>query len=52
MRGNIGMAYRGLGDYSKEFEYNTQSLPIAKEIGDRAAEGMEWYSIALEKSPS
>ena len=36
--GNLGNAYRSLGDFAKAIEYQTQDLAIAKEVGDRAGE--------------
>ena len=38
--GNLGNAYRSLGDYAKAIEYYTQDLAIAKDVGDRVGEGM------------
>ena len=37
--GNLGNAYKLLGDYQKAIEYHEKDLKIAKEIGDRAGEG-------------
>jgi CHAT domain-containing protein len=37
--GNLGVAYRSLGDYSKAIEYAQQQLAIAREIKDRQSEG-------------
>ncbi len=37
--GNLGNAYRSLGDYAKAIEYSQQSLAIAREIQDRLGEG-------------
>ena len=36
--GNIGNAYRSLGDYRKAIEYHEKRLKIAKEICDRDGE--------------
>jgi tetratricopeptide (TPR) repeat protein len=33
---SLGCAYQWQGDYAKAIEYHTQSLSIAKELGDRA----------------
>jgi hypothetical protein len=50
--GNLGNAYRSLGDFSRAIEYHTQRLAIAKEVGDRAVEGMAYSNlgVALEKN--
>ena len=37
--GNVGIAYRSLGDYPKAIEYHEKHLKIAAEIGDRYGEG-------------
>src|SRR3989441_4614988 len=37
--GNLGVAYRALGDYRRAIEYYEQHLQIAREIGDRGGEG-------------
>ena len=37
---NLGIAYKSQGDYAKAIEYHTQDLEIAKEVGDRAGDGM------------
>jgi CHAT domain-containing protein len=37
--GNLGAAYRNLGDYAKAIEYQQQSLAIARQIKDRNGEG-------------
>ncbi|MEG4353677.1 CHAT domain-containing protein [Microcoleus sp. LAD1_D3] len=37
--GNLGVAYRALGNYAKAIEYSQQSLAIAREIKDRSGEG-------------
>ena len=37
--GNLGNAYRSLGDYRKAIECHEKHLKIAKEIGDRTGEG-------------
>ena len=37
--GNLGIAYRSLGDYQKAIEYHEKHLKFAVEIGDRAGEG-------------
>jgi len=37
--GNLGNAYRSLGEYRRAIEYHEQHLAIAREIGDRRGEG-------------
>ncbi|BAY23825.1 TPR repeat-containing protein [Calothrix sp. NIES-2100] len=37
--GNIGIAYRDLGEYKKAIEYQQQRLAIAQQIKDRRGEG-------------
>ena len=37
--GNLGNAYRHLGDFKQAVKYHNQRLSIAKELGDRAGEG-------------
>ena len=37
--GNLGNAYRSLGDYRKAIEYHEKFLKIAQEIDDRSGEG-------------
>jgi hypothetical protein len=36
----LGNVYHSLGNFSKAIEYHAQDLAIAKEVGDRAVEGM------------
>ena len=43
--GNLGNAYRSLGDYQNAIEYHEKLLKIAKEIGDRAGEGAGYGSL-------
>jgi tetratricopeptide (TPR) repeat protein len=38
--GNLGIAYRSLGDYQKAIEYHEQALVISREIEDRRGEGI------------
>jgi hypothetical protein len=33
------------GDFSKAIEYHTQHLAIAKEVGDRAEEGVAYANL-------
>ena len=37
--GNLGIAYRVLGNFKKAIEYQEQALAIAREIGDHRSEG-------------
>jgi tetratricopeptide (TPR) repeat protein len=37
--GNLGIAYRNLGDYPRAIDFYEQWLAIAREIGDRRGEG-------------
>ena len=39
---NLGIAYHSQGDFSKAIEYHTQDLAIAKEVSDRAGEGVAY----------
>jgi hypothetical protein len=41
----LGNAYDSLGDCSKAIEYHGQRLAIAKEVGDRAGEGMAYANL-------
>ena len=43
--GNLGIAYKSLGDYQKAIKYHEKDLKIAKEIGDRAGEGRAYGNI-------
>ena len=43
--GNLGNAYRSLGDYRKPIEYHEKLLKIAIEIGDRAGEGAAYGNL-------
>ena len=45
--GNLGVAYRSLGDYSKAIEYAQQWLAIAREIKDRQGEGRALGGLGL-----
>jgi tetratricopeptide (TPR) repeat protein len=49
--GNLGVAYKNLGDAGKAIEFYEQALVVDREIGDRRAEGTTlWNSaLALEK---
>ena len=37
--GNLGIAYRNLGEFKQAIKYHNQDLSIAKELGDKAGEG-------------
>ena len=41
----LGRAYRNLGNFSKALEYHKEHLAIAKEVGDRAGEGMTYGNL-------
>ena len=50
--GNLGNAYKNLGDYKKAIDFQNQSLTIAREIGDRQGQansvnnlGNVYYSL-------
>jgi tetratricopeptide (TPR) repeat protein len=45
--GNLGNAYRNLGELKKAIEYQEQALKIAREIGDRRHEGICLGSLGL-----
>ncbi|MGE5658133.1 MAG: CHAT domain-containing tetratricopeptide repeat protein, partial [Actinomycetota bacterium] len=45
--GNLGVAYRNLGDYGKAIEYAQQWLAIAREIRDRSSEGGALNNLGL-----
>ena len=45
--GNLGLAYRNLGDYAKAIEYHSSSLAIAREIKDRLSEGQSLGDLGL-----
>ncbi|WP_375492916.1 CHAT domain-containing protein [uncultured Nostoc sp.] len=49
--GNLGLAYKNLGNYAKAIEYEQQLLAIAREIKDRQSEAIALSNIArsLEK---
>jgi len=49
--GNLGIAYRNLGEPRKAIEFYEQRLIIAREIGDRRGEGSALWnmSLALDK---
>ena len=41
----LGNAYQNLGSFSKALEYHTQDLTMAKEVGDRAREGVAYANL-------
>ena len=43
--GNLGNAYKSLGDFRKAIEYHENHLKIAIEIGDRAGEGRAYANL-------
>jgi len=45
--GNIGVAYKELGQYQKALSYHQKALPIAKKIGDVNGEGNSLANIAV-----
>ena len=44
--GNLGVAYRGLGETRKAIEYYEQRLAFARETGDRRGEGNALHNRA------
>ena len=42
---NLSCAYQSLGDSQRAIEYHNQHISIAKEIGDRAAEGCGYGNL-------
>ena len=45
--GNLGIAYKSVGDYQKAIEYHEKCLKIAKEIGDRAGKGRAYGNLGI-----
>ena len=45
--GNLGLAYRSLGQYQKSIECQTQSLELVRETGDRNGEAKSLGNLAL-----
>ena len=43
--GNLGNAYRNLGDFQRAIEYHEKDLSIAKDVGDRAGEGSAYCNL-------
>ncbi len=45
--GNLGIAYRSLGDYKQAIQYQQQSLSIKRAIGDKLGEGQSLGNLGL-----
>ena len=45
--GNLGIAYRALGETRRAIEYYEQALTVAREIGDRRGEGADLANMGL-----
>ena len=45
--GNLGRGYTSQGDYAKAIDYHKLCLKIAKEGGDREAEGKAYANLAV-----
>ena len=45
--GNLGVAYKGLGETRKAIEFYEQDLTIAREIGDSGGEGIALWNLSL-----
>ncbi len=45
--GNLGDAWRNLGESRRAIEYHEERLTIAREIGDRRGEGYRWSDLSL-----
>ncbi|MBW4635271.1 MAG: tetratricopeptide repeat protein [Iphinoe sp. HA4291-MV1] len=45
--GNLGVAYKSLGDYKQAIQYYQQSLAIARAIGDKQGEGNALGSLGI-----
>ncbi len=43
--GNLGTAYRDIGQVEKAIEYYDKALAIAQEIGDRKGEGIDFNNL-------
>jgi tetratricopeptide (TPR) repeat protein len=43
----LGWAYRGLGDYRQAIEHLERQLAIARELGERRAEGNACYGLGV-----
>ena len=48
--GNLGIAFRNLGEVEKAIKYHKQALMIVREIGDRRGEGAELGSLGVAYS--
>jgi|GEM_PF-1999601 len=45
--GNLGTAYRNLGDHRKAIEYHEQALEISRQIGDRRGESSHLTNMGI-----
>ena len=45
--GNLGLAYRSLGEYHKAIEYQERALKISEEIGDRQGQGIRLGNLGI-----
>jgi len=45
--GNLGLAYKALGQVDKAIGYFQLALEIAKEIGDRRGEGIDLFNLGI-----
>ena len=45
--GNLGSAYRSLGQFKTAIDYHKQDLEIAKEVGDKAGEGASYGNLGI-----
>jgi tetratricopeptide (TPR) repeat protein len=45
--GNLGIAYKDLGEYRRAIEYHEQRLRITREIGDRLGEGQTLGNLGV-----
>jgi len=45
--GNLGIAYRPMGQYAKAIEYYEQALAIARDISDRQGEGNQLGNLGI-----
>ena len=43
--GNLGIAYKSLGDFQQAIQYHQKHLQIAKDLGDRAREGRVYCNL-------
>ena len=45
--GNLGIAYRSLGDFRKAIEHHEKRLEIAIEVGNRVGEGNAYGNLGF-----